>query len=470
MSWGGKLFAILSVLGASLWLMPSASATITVTVSPPSVAINPGAQQQFSAEVNGTGNQVVAWNLSGPGCVGIACGHISGSGLYTAPTTIPIPNQVTVIATSLADASVTGSAAISINTPIVVKITPTTAQLKTGAQQQFSASVTGSTDTAVTWSVSGAGCTGAACGTITSSGLYTAPGAVPNPAEVNVVATSQADPTKSASATVVVQSAVAITISPTSASVPTAGHQQFTATVTGINNTAVTWSLSGAGCSGSACGTLSSSGLYTAPTTVPSPSTVSVTATSQADSSKSATAAVTIIPVKVSVSPATAKVVTGAQQQFTATVSGTSNTAVTWSLSGAGCTGSACGTITTAGLYTAPSTVPSPATVTVTATSKADKSKSGTATVTVLAAVSVTVSPASANVATGAQRQFTATVTGTTNQTVMWSLSGPGCAGTACGTITGGGLFTAPASIPDPAPVAVTATSQADPSKSGTAS
>jgi len=468
MSWGGKLFAILSVLGASLWLMPSASATITVTVSPPSVAINPGAQQQFSAEVNGTGNQVVAWNLSGPGCVGIACGHISGSGLYTAPTTIPIPNQVTVIATSLADASVTGSAAISINTPIVVKITPTTAQLKTGAQQQFSASVTGSTDTAVTWSVSGAGCTGAACGTITSSGLYTAPGAVPNPAEVNVVATSQADPTKSASATVVVQSAVAITISPTSASVPTAGHQQFTATVTGINNTAVTWSLSGAGCSGSACGTLSSSGLYTAPTTVPSPSTVSVTATSQADSSKSATAAVTIIPVKVSVSPATAKVVTGAHQQFTATVSGTTNTAVTWSLSGAGCTGSACGTITTAGLYTAPSTVPSPATVTVTATSKADKSKSGTATVTVLAAVSVTVSPASANVATGAQRQFTATVTGTTNQTVMWSLSGPGCAGTACGTITGGGLFTAPASIPDPATVAVTATSQADPSKSGT--
>jgi hypothetical protein len=469
MSWSGKLFVVLSVLGALLWLVPSASATIVVTVSPSSVAINPGAQQQFSAQVTGTGNQVVIWSLSGAGCIGIACGHISGAGLYTAPTTIPIPNQVTVIATSLADPSVSGSAAVSINTSIVVKITPTFVQLNTGAQQQFSASVTGSTDTAVTWSVSGSGCTGATCGTVTSSGLYTAPAAVPNPATVNVIATSQADPTKSASATVVVQSSVAITISPTSATVPTAGQQQFTATVTGTNNTAVTWSLSGVGCSGSACGKLSSSGLYTAPTTVPSPPTVNVTATSQADPSKFATATVTITLVQVSVSPATATVVTGAQQQFTATVSGTTSTAVTWSLSGAGCTGSACGTITSAGLYTAPATVPTPPTITVTATSKADPSKSGTATVTVVVPIAVTVSPSNAQVVTGAQQQFTATVTGTTNHSVTWSLSGAGCSGSACGTITAAGLYTAPSAVPNPATVTVTATSQADPSKSGTA-
>ncbi len=469
MSWSGKLFVILSVLGSLLWLTPSATATIVVTVSPSSVAINPGAQQQFSSQVTGTGEQVVTWSLSGSGCIGIACGHISGSGLYTAPTTIPIPNQVTVIATSLADSSVSGSATVSINTPIVVKITPTLVQLNTGAQQQFSASVTGSSDTAVTWSVSSAGCTGAACGTVTSSGLYTAPGAVPNPAGVNVIATSQADPTKSASATVVVQSPVAITISPASANVPTAGQQQFTATVTGTNNTAVTWSLSGAGCSGSACGTLSSSGLYTAPTTVPNPPTVSVTATSQADTTKFATATVTIILVQVSVSPSNAQVVTGTQQQFTATVTGTVNQSVTWTLSGAGCSGSACGTITTAGLYTAPSTVPTPATVTVTATSKADTSKSGTATVTVVAPISVSVSPATAQVVAGAQQQFTATVTGTVNQSVTWSLSGAGCSGSTCGTITSAGLYTAPSTVPTPATVTVTATSKADTSKSGTA-
>lgn len=57
--------------------------------------------------------------------------------------------------------------------------------------------------------------------------------------------------------------------------------------------------------------------------------------------------------------------------------------AVTWSLSGAGCTGTACGTISTAGLYTAPASVPNPATVTVKATSQANTAASDTATVTI---------------------------------------------------------------------------------------
>src|SRR5208283_6154129 len=122
-----------------------------------------------------------------------------------------------------------------------------------------------------------------------------------------------------------------------------------------------------------------------------------------------------------------------------------------------------------AGLYTAPSTVPTPATVTVTAISKADTSKSGTATVTVVAPISVSVSPATAQVVTGAQQQFTANVTGTSNQSVTWSLSGAGCSGSSCGTITTAGLYTAPSAVPNPAKVTVTATSQADTSKSGTA-
>ena len=57
--------------------------------------------------------------------------------------------------------------------------------------------MTGTSNTSVTWSVSGAGCSGAACGAIAASGLYTAPAAVPSPAAVTVMATSAADPTKS---------------------------------------------------------------------------------------------------------------------------------------------------------------------------------------------------------------------------------------------------------------------------------
>src|SRR5208337_3674117 len=137
------------------------------------------------------------------------------------------------------------------------------------------------------------------------------------------------------------------------------------------------------------------------------------------------------------ISPPTAQVSVNGQQQFTGTVTGTGNTGVTWSISGAGCSGATCGTITSNGLYTAPSVVPNPPTVSVTATSVADPSKFATATVTVVSGPSVTVSPSTAQVQVGGQQQFTAIVTGTNNKTVVWSVTGSGCVGSACGTITG---------------------------------
>jgi len=87
--------------------------------------------------------------------------------------------------------------------------------------------------------------------------------------------------------------------------------------------------------------------------------------------------------VSVSLSPSRVTVTTGLAQQFTASVSGTSNTAVTWTVTGTGCTGSSCGTVSSSGLYTAPASVPSPSTVTVKASSKQDSSKSATAIVAI---------------------------------------------------------------------------------------
>jgi hypothetical protein len=80
---------------------------------------------------------------------------------------------------------------------------------------------------------------------------------------------------------------VSIAISPASATVQSGTTQQFTATVTGSANTAVTWSAS--------TGTISSSGLYTAPS-VGANTSATITTTSQADSSKSASASVTVTP------------------------------------------------------------------------------------------------------------------------------------------------------------------------------
>ena len=237
--------------------------------------------------------------------------------------------------------------------------------------------------------------------------------------------------------------AVSVSVSPASANIATGASQQFTATVTGTTNTAVTWSATG--------GTISANGMYTAPSTA---GTYSVRATSVADSTKSAAATVTVTApppaVAVSVSPTTASLQTGATQQFAASVTGTTNTAVTWTATS--------GTISASGLYTAPGTA---GTDTVKATSVADSSKSATATVTVTAAppaVAVTVSPTSASLQTGATKQFTASVTGSTNTAVTWSATG--------GTISTNGLYTAPAAAGN---YTVRATSVADTTKSASA-
>jgi Fe-S cluster assembly iron-binding protein IscA len=455
---------------ASAAVIIGSSSDITVTVSPMQAKVLVGQQQIFAAYVSGTTITNVTWSLSGPSCNNSACGSVTQNGVYTAPASLPAPAQVTVLATSVADPTKSGSAAITVALPVSVSVSPTAAQVAAGTQEQFTATVLNTSNTAVTWSLAGGGCSGPACGTISTSGLYTAPSAVPSPAQVSVTATSVADSTKSSTATVTVIPPVSVTISPTTARVLTGASQQFTATVLNTKNTAVNWSLSGSGCSGSGCGAISTSGLYTAPSAVPSPAQVSVKATSVADSTKSGTSIVTVIPpVSVTVSPTTARVHTGASQQFAATVLNTSNTAVTWSLSGGGCSGSACGTISTSGLYTAPSTVPSPAQVSVTATSAADSTKYSTAIVTVIPPVSVTISPTAVQLLVGAQQQFTATVLNTSNTAVTWSVSGSGCSGSACGTISASGLYTAPASSPTPSQIKVTATSVADSTKSANA-
>src|SRR5205823_1840870 len=112
--------------------------------------------------------------------------------------------------------------------PVSVSISPVSASLQTGGTQQFTATVTGSTNTSVTWSATG--------GTISTSGLFTAPGTA---GSYSVKATSVVDTTKSASAVVTVTAPpppVVVSVSPTSAGVQAGGTQQFTATVTGTTN------------------------------------------------------------------------------------------------------------------------------------------------------------------------------------------------------------------------------------------
>ncbi len=171
------------------------------------------------------------------------------------------------------------------------------------------------------------------------------------------------------------QATVKITVAPATVSLPTGGTQSFSATVTNTTNTAVTWSTT--------CGSLSSATAnpvtYTAPGKVGS---CTVTAKSKADTSKTAQAAVTVTvppPVTVSITPASSSIPPGGKVQITANVTGSSNTAVTWSVGWQG--GAITGTGNTISYTNANAGI-----ATVTATSKANPAQSATADVLVLPA------------------------------------------------------------------------------------
>ncbi len=288
----------------------------------------------------------------------------------------------------------------------------------------------------------------------------------------------------------VAQSRITVSVSPTSANVQAnIGTQKVTATVRGDSkNRGVKWTLTGSGCTGSACGTLSASSsasgvaiTYHAPSTVPNPAKVTLTATSVSNTSKKAAATITVTaPASVSISPTSALVNVSAAHPFTATVANDpAKKGVTWALTQAGkaCT-SACGALsaqtTTSVTYTAPASLPANPAVTLTATSVLDTSKSASATITVTsttAAVSVTISPKRGGLAVGQTLAVTATVTNDVGSAgVTWSASGSACSGSTCGTFTNVTKTSATYAAPSAAGnYTLTATSVASPGASASA-
>ncbi|HET9180200.1 MAG TPA: kelch repeat-containing protein [Terriglobia bacterium] len=160
-----------------------------------------------------------------------------------------------------------------------VAVYPSAVNLDQGGTKTFTVTVTGSSNKAVNWSVR----EGSSGGNITSAGVYAAPAAA---GTFHVIATSQADSTKTAFATIVVP-AVSVTLSPPEATLRPNGTQGFTATVRGSIDTKVTWEIQ-EGVSG---GAVTSTGLYTAPANT---GFYHVTATSSADATQSATAQITV--------------------------------------------------------------------------------------------------------------------------------------------------------------------------------
>ena len=269
---------------------------VAVTISPTSSQLSTGQTQQFTANISGTRYKSMIWLVNGVAGGNTTNGTVSSSGLYTAPQTAP-NNSVQVTAASVYQPSALASAIVSISStvPVAISVTPSSTSLQLGATKQFSASVSGTSNTAVAWLVNGTTGGSAALGTISTGGLYTAPSNMPS-ATITVTAQCMAQPTATASASVQLTSpTVVVSIGPAAASIVEGKTQQFSAQVSGTANSAVNWLVAGIAGGNSAVGTVTSSGLYTAPMIVPS-SQVLVTAQSSASPSSSATASVTVLP------------------------------------------------------------------------------------------------------------------------------------------------------------------------------
>ena len=293
-----------------------------------------------------------------------------------------------------------------------IALSPGYTSIGTGQQLQYSATVTGLADTSVTWQVVGITGGNATYGTITQTGLYTAPATIPANG-ITVIALGSDKKTMGITYVNVAPAGPAIAaISPNP--IPT-GQYNVTVTGTGfksgiqvragavnlsttyINSTtakAVGWQ----GAPGPVVFQLANPGTLWGPST-----TVQFTQSGP--------------PAPQAIAPTAVNVTLGATQQFT------SANATSWTTTA--------GTVTQSGLFTAPATMTANGVVTVTANGPGG---SAAATVTLVSSTPQTIAPTTASLNLGGTKQFTSA--GATT----WSAT--------YGSVSSTGLYTAPLGVP----------------------
>ena len=271
MRWFGLIAVV--VLAAAVSSCGGNSTTIGVTVSAagssltsatsspksPLLVLKAGTEV-FSASVTGGSATTVFWQICLPVALtnpltqptmctpipGVKTNNVSASvtgygtitqnGLYTAPTALPQTNSFEVVATSTANLTAFGAMYVGIDSGIRVQMIPTTATIATQETYSITANVTGTTNTAVTWSVNNIANGNAQVGTIVPTGaqtaLYTAP---PTALTASVVATSSADPSQSGTSTITVAAAANPTLTSIDPTTAEQGSAQQDIYVTGTN-------------------------------------------------------------------------------------------------------------------------------------------------------------------------------------------------------------------------------------------
>jgi hypothetical protein len=320
-------YTLLATITDQGGLTATSSVTVTVSQTLTSVAVSPanvsllgGATQQFTATARDQFNNLMSpqpsytWTLSGAGA-------LSSSGLYTAPSS----NGAATVQASAGGSSGTASVTVSMSPPAVVNPAAATPNPVTGMTANLSVlgtDASGASSLTYTWSVTSApagapptfslnGGNAAQNTSVTfrAAGAYTFQATIADPAGW----------TATSSVTVLVnQTYSSLTLSPTSVSVSAGGTQQLVATALDqfgnplASQPALNWSLSGVG-------TLTSAGLYTAP------SATGTATASAAAGGLSTSASITVVPAaptNVSATTVSSRQVNLSWQESTTGISG----------------------------------------------------------------------------------------------------------------------------------------------------
>ncbi|MGC2194574.1 MAG: DUF1800 domain-containing protein [Terriglobales bacterium] len=253
-----------------------------VAVTPATGSVRAGDTLQFTAKVSGTMDQSVVWSVNGVVGGNATDGKISTSGVYTAPSALPNPNSISIEATSSSDKTLSGKGMVTLENPVPTVTAVSPAAVPVG---NFSITISGSKfvsgakvmfggQVLTTKFVSATQLT--ASGTTTTAQKGTT-------IQLTVV---NPDPGSIASATMMVKVGapqIIVRIAPAGAQLRPGESVQFKATITGTTNPAVVWKVNGAPGGTAYLGTISSTGLYTAPAVLPTVTTLTIGAPSVED-------------------------------------------------------------------------------------------------------------------------------------------------------------------------------------------
>ncbi len=425
-----KVTDSVSAVATSNTATVTVNGALSVTISPTSVVMDVGQSRTFTSTVSGgTGPFSYQWYLDGS----VVSGATSSTWTYT-PSAAG-SHTVYVKVTDSASTPVTAqsnTAGIVVNAALSVTIAPGSATLDVGQSQTFTSTVTGGTSPfSYQWYLDGSVVSGATSAswtyTASASGSHTVYVKVTDSATTPVCATSN-------TASVAVNAALSVSITPTSVTLDVGQSQLFTSTVSGGTGPfSYQWYLNGAPVSGA------TSAMWTYAPPYAGSYAVYVVVTDSASTPKiaqSGTAHVTVdSQLAVSISPSNAAIYLSQSQTFTSLVSnGTLPYTYQWYQNNTLVSGATSSSWTFTPAYTGVYIVYSKVTDGV---SEVAQSSNAKLTVNPKPSMGVTISPSSTVIDIGQSVPFTSNLTGGISPfTYQWYLNGNAVSGATSSTWT----------------------------------